>query len=123
MNPTIVGTAVLALLIALMIGGVYIVQSRRRVEVAAEDLQQRILERLCADSTVSRCTILPAARIPIWRGPVQIDLYGIVPSTADRELTLTIARDEAGRAGFTVGVNDELTVAEGHRERSDRRGG
>jgi hypothetical protein len=55
---------------------------------------------------------LVTPRMPLWRGPVQLDLIGSVRSPTQHTLLRDLVEREASAAGFPVRLHDAVRVEE-----------
>jgi hypothetical protein len=83
----------------------------RRVRREARRIEDAILGRTFADPELRGVRVAIGARTPIWGGPVRLEVRGTVATPAQRDAVLSIAREQAARAGRPVRVEDGLRVA------------
>jgi len=93
---------------------VWFLESRRRSRRLAEDLESRVNERLRREPGLGGLEVVATAGTPVRRGPVTLEVGGVVPSESERRMALAAARCASGP---DVGVVDGLRVEAGARRR------
>jgi hypothetical protein len=91
--------------------GVFFLESRRRIRRDARRIEDDVVSRASGDPALQGIRVLVVARPPLWRGPIQLDVGGTVPSQTQRDAVLSIAKARAANARRPVHVNDGVRVA------------
>ncbi len=90
--------------------GVWLLESRRGLRRRAEALEQRVVARIQADARLAGVPVIATPRMPLWRGPVQLDLVGSVPSELERDLVRRLVQREVEAVRFPVRVNEVVRI-------------
>ena len=103
----------IALVIVTAIAGIValvVLESRRRVRREVRRMEDDIVSRAYTDPALRGIRVTVAIRMPLFRGPGQLDVEGTVKSAAQRDAVLAIARQRAAAARRRVRVNDAVRI-------------
>jgi hypothetical protein len=99
------------ILLLLIVGvGVKLYDLKRKHEQDAAALQARISDALMVDPMLSPFPLTPTVRIPMWQGPVMVEVSGTVPGAGLRQAAVDLVLREALRTGRTCRLVDRISV-------------
>jgi hypothetical protein len=106
-------TAFVAVVLMLLIVGVAVKlydQSRKREDEAVA-LQARLSDALMLEPSLTGVSLTPTVRMPRWRrGPMMIELAGLVPRPALRQAAVNLVLREVAGTGKGCCLQDRIVV-------------
>jgi hypothetical protein len=82
---------------------------KRKRNAEAADLRAKVSDALLGEPTLAGLPITPSVRVPLWRGPVTIEITGPVPTAEFRDAVLQIVRGMPHNR-WEIRVEDRITV-------------
>ena len=110
-GPWLIALVLAAALVAILVVTVKMLDHKRKRETETVSLQAQIADALLRDPAVFRLSIIPTARIPLWRGtPATIEVRGEVPTPELRQAILRLVEQEASRVRSDFRIEDRIMV-------------
>ncbi len=101
---------VLVLLIVGVAGKLYDRSRKREDEAVA--LQARLSDALMLEPSLTAVSLTPTVRMPRWRrGPMMIELAGLVPRPALRQAAVNLILREVASTGKSCCLQDRIAIA------------
>ena len=97
-------------LIVIVAIAVKFIDARRKREAEAVHLQAQVSDALLRERSLSGLAITPTAHVPLWSGPVTLEVTGQAPTDETREAALAVVDQEAHRIRPDVQLIDRVTV-------------
>jgi hypothetical protein len=108
--PIMITGVMTVLVIGLLVAwGVGALERRRRADDEAARLQTELAEPMSREPALAGASILPVATIP-GAGRPSVELTGVVPSAAARDVAIAIAERELARLRPGMSVVDRLEI-------------
>jgi len=105
----IAGVTTVVVIGVLVAWGVGALERRRRADDEAARLQTELAEPMSREPALAGASILPVATIP-GAGRPSVELTGVVPSAAARDVAIAIAERELARLRPGMSVVDRLEI-------------
>jgi hypothetical protein len=105
----IVVAAMLSLVVLLGIG-VKLYDLKRKREEEAVAAQARVSDALLMDASLAGLPLTPTAHVPLWKGPLVVEIKGAVPRAELRSAAIDVASREISRSRADFQVEDHIKV-------------